>query len=286
MLTWSTPGVVSTLAYEHTHGSGDETIGEMTVPGGKMRHFHLQQTEECLLASAAGDGKQHYVHNENCQSSGPFISPGPFLAAPFFSSSAQVAVNLRKQAVAKRYDVQLGSDGVRNYARILGSCSCRRCVQLLPRQHALFGFSSIAICLKTSSTSERCRPHGVCWFCIPDNGLARTPLAQGVVYLLVGLLGFVFNLGSIPRATRWRTTCCVPRPCISTGGYFKVALFGGSSSPTLATPLLSHDEARNGGLMEDVILWLRTTFWSRWHWYASELACGDPCDCVSELPLH
>ncbi len=93
--------------------------------------------------------------------------------------------------MAKRYDVQPGSDGVRNYARILGIVLLVVGVLGLLLGNMLFGLFNSDLLEDIIHIGSGALMAYV-GFALLDNGLARTLVGGlGVVYLLVGLLGFV-----------------------------------------------------------------------------------------------
>lgn len=93
--------------------------------------------------------------------------------------------------MAKRYDAQPDSDGVRNYARILGIVLLVVGVLGLLLGDMLFGLFNSDL-LEDIIHIGSGGLMAYVGFALRDNGLARTLVGGlGVVYLLVGLLGFV-----------------------------------------------------------------------------------------------
>ena len=93
--------------------------------------------------------------------------------------------------MAKRYDAQPDSDGVRNYARILGIVLLLVGVLGLVLGNMLFGLFNSDLLEDIIHLGSGALMAYV-GFGLRDNGLARTLVGGlGVVYLLVGLLGFV-----------------------------------------------------------------------------------------------
>ena len=93
--------------------------------------------------------------------------------------------------MAKRYDAQPGSDNVRNYARILGIVLLVVGVLGLLLGSMLFGLFNSDL-LEDIIHLGSGGLMAYAGFALRDNGLVRTLVGGlGVVYLLVGLLGFV-----------------------------------------------------------------------------------------------
>ena len=93
--------------------------------------------------------------------------------------------------MARRYDAQPESDGVRNYARILGIVLLLVGVLGLILGNMLFGLFNSDL-LEDIIHIGSGGLMAYVGFGLRDNGLARTLVGGlGVVYLLVGLLGFV-----------------------------------------------------------------------------------------------
>ena len=93
--------------------------------------------------------------------------------------------------MAKRYDAQPGSDNVRNYARILGIVLLVVGVLGLLLGNMLFGLFNSDL-LEDIIHLGSGGLMAYAGFALRDNSLARTLVGGlGVVYLLVGLLGFV-----------------------------------------------------------------------------------------------
>jgi hypothetical protein len=93
--------------------------------------------------------------------------------------------------MAKRYDAQPDSDNVRNYARILGIVLLVVGVLGLLLGNMLFGLFNSDL-LEDIIHLGSGGLMAYAGFALRDNGLARTLVGGlGVVYLLVGLLGFV-----------------------------------------------------------------------------------------------
>ena len=93
--------------------------------------------------------------------------------------------------MAKRYDAQPDSDNVRNYARILGIVLLVVGVLGLLLGNMLFGLFNSDL-LEDIIHLGSGGLMAYAGFALRDNSLARTLVGGlGVVYLLVGLLGFV-----------------------------------------------------------------------------------------------
>ncbi len=93
--------------------------------------------------------------------------------------------------MAKSYDEERGSDGVRNYARIIGIVLLITGVVGLLLGNMLFGLFNSDLLEDIIHLGSGALMAYV-GFAVSDNGLARTLVGGlGVVYLLVGILGFI-----------------------------------------------------------------------------------------------